>query len=147
MNGKGGINSMNAKKLLTQYTDLKAEIKDLEKSIDKLSDFKVEHDKVTGSDSEFPYIKRSFTIEGYNIQNIDRLNELKKLLIDRKSKCEDMKLEIEKFISNIPDSRTRRVFQYRYIDGLTWLQIAMRMNKVHESYPRKIHDRYLENIK
>ena len=138
---------MNAKKLLTQYTDLQAEIKDLEKRIDKLSNFKVEHDKVTGSDSEFPYIKRSFTIEGYNIQNIDRLNELKKLLIDRKSKCEDMKLEIEKFISNIPDSRTRRVFQYRYIDGLTWLQIAMRMNKVHESYPRKIHDRYLENIK
>lgn len=67
--------------------------------------------------------------------------------LDRKSKCEDMKLEIEKFISNIPDSRTRRVFQYRYIDGLSWLQIAMRMNKVHESYPRKIHDRYLENIK
>ncbi len=144
---KGGINSMNAKKLLTQYTDLQAEIKDLEKRIDKLSNFKVEHDKVTGSDSEFPYIKRSFTIEGYNIQNIDRLNELKKLLIDRKSKCEDMKLEIEKFISSIPDSRTRRVFQYRYIDGLSWLQIARRIGKYEESYPRKvIHDKYLEGI-
>lgn len=138
---------MNIKKLLAQYTDLNAEIKDLEKRIDKLSNFKVEHDKVVGSDSEFPYIKRSFTIEGYNIQDIDRLNELKDLLVDRKNKCEEMKLEIEKFISSIPDSRTRRIFQYRYIDGLTWLQIAMRMNKVHESYPRKIHDRYLENIK
>lgn len=137
---------MNIKKLLAQYTDLNAEIKDLEKRIDKLSNFKVEHDKVVGSDSEFPYIKRSFTIEGYNIQDLDRLNELKDLLVDRKNKCEEMKLEIEKFISSIPDSRTRRIFQYRYIDGLTWLQIAMRMNKVHESYPRKIHDRYLEGF-
>lgn len=138
---------LNIKYLLKQYNSLIEEIKGLEKRIDKLNNFKVEHDKVVGSDSEFPYIKRSFTIEGYNIQDIDRLNELKDLLVDRKNKCEEMKLEIEKFISSIPDSRTRRIFQYRYIDGLTWLQIAMRMNKVHESYPRKIHDRYLENIK
>lgn len=138
---------MNPTNLLKQYTDLQAEIKDLRKRIDKLSDFKVEHDTVTGSENEFPYIKRSFKIKGYNIQDIDRLNELKEVLIERKIKCEDMRLQIEKFISNIPDSRTRRIFQYRYIDGLTWLQIAMRMNKVHESYPRKIHDRYLENIK
>lgn len=138
---------MNIKKLLTQYTDLQAEIKDLEKRIKKLENFKVERDKVFGSDSEFPYIKRGFKIEGYNIRDIDRLNKLKEVLIERKIKCEELKLQIEKFISNIPDSRTRRIFQYRYIDGLTWLQIAMRMNKVHESYPRKIHDRYLENIK
>lgn len=137
---------MNIKKLLTQYTDLQAEIKDLEKRIKKLENFKVEHDKVVGSDSEFPYIKRSFTIEGYNIQDIDRLNELKELLIKRKSKCEDMKLQIEKFISNIPDSRTRRVFQYRYIDGLTWQQVSRRIGGYEESYPRKIHDRYLEGL-
>jgi len=137
---------MDQKNLLRQYTDLQAEIKDLEKRIDKLSDFKIEHDKVTGSDSEFPYIKRSFTIEGYNIQNIDRLNELKKLLIDRKSKCEDMKLEIEKFISSIPDSKTRRVFQYRYIDRLTWQQVSRRIGGYEESYARKIHDRYLEGL-
>lgn len=138
---------MNIKYLLKQYNSLIEEIKGLEKRIDKLNNFKVEYDKVVGSDSEFPYVKRSFTIEGYNIQDIDRLNELKEVLIERKIKCEELKLQIEKFISNIPDSRTRRIFQYRYIDGLTWLQIAMRMNKVHESYPRKIHDRYLENIK
>lgn len=138
---------LNIKYLLKQYNSLIEEIKGLEKRIDKLNNFKVEYDKVTGSDSEFPYIKRNFTIEGYNIQDIDKLNELKEVLIERKIKCEELKLQIEKFISNIPDSRTRRIFQYRYIDGLTWLQIAMRMNKVHESYPRKIHDRYLENIK
>ena len=138
---------MNIKKLLTQYTDLQAEIKDLEKRIKKLENFKVEHDKVTGSNSEFPYQPRSFTIEGYNIQDVDRLNETKALLIMRKCQCEDLKLEIEKFISDIPDSRTRRVFQYRYVDGLSWLQIARRIGKYDESYPRKvIHDKYLEGL-
>lgn len=138
---------MDAKKLLTQYTDLQAEIKDLEKRIKKLENFKVEHDIVTGSNSEFPYQPRSFTIEGYNIQDVDRLNKVKSLLVDRKDKCEDMKIEIEKFISTIPDSRTRRVFQYRYIDNLSWQAIAMRIGKYDESYPRKvIHDKYLEGL-
>ena len=137
---------MNAKKLLTQYTNLQAEIKDLEKRIDKLNNFKIEHDKVVGSDSEFPYHPRSFKIEGYNIQDVDRLNKLKEVLIERKIKCEELKLQIEKFISNIPDSRTRRVFQYRYIDGLTWQQVSRRIGGYEESYPRKIHDRYLEGL-
>ena len=58
-----------------------------------------------------------------------------------------MKLEIEEFISSIPDSRTRRVFQYRYIDNLNWYQIARRLGKYDESYPRKvIHDKYLEGL-
>lgn len=138
---------MDVKKLLTQYNSLIREIKDLEKRIKKLENFKVEHDKVTGSNSEFPYQPRSFTIEGYNIQDVDRVNRLKKLLIKRKNKCENMKLEIEKFITEIPDSLTRRVFRYRYIDELNWQAIAMRIGKVHESYPRRdIHDKYLGGL-
>ena len=137
---------MEPKKLLSQYIDLQQEIKDLEKRIERLSNFKVEHDVVTGSNSEFPYQPRSFTIEGYNIQDVDRLNKVKSLLVDRKDKCEDMKIEIEKFISTIPDSRTRRVFQYRYIDRLTWQQVSRRIGGYEESYARKIHDRYLEGL-
>lgn len=134
------------KKVLRQYNDLEKEIKNLEKRIEKLEDYKVEHDKVSGSNPYFPYQPRSFTIEGYNIQDIDKANKLKKVLIKRKCKCEDLKLEIEEFINTIPDSRTRRIFQYKYIDDLEWLPIAMRFGKVHESYPRKIHDRYLEKL-
>lgn len=139
---------MNIKRLLSQYTDLKAEIKDLEKRIERLSEARFESDVVTGSDDEFPYLKKHIKIEGYNIQNLDRLKELRELLLKRKNKCEEMKLEIEKFISDIPDSRTRRVFQYRYVDGLSWLQIAFKIGKYDESYPRKvIHDKYLEEIR
>lgn len=135
------------KNLLKQYNDLKAEIRDLEKRIEKLSNLQVESDTVTGSNPEFPYEPRTFRIEGYNIRDLDRINKLKTLLVERKDKCEELKLEIEKFISSIPNSRTRRVFQLRYIDNLNWQQIARRIGKYDESYPRKvIHNRYLEGL-
>lgn len=140
------------KYLLKQYSDLQIEIRELEQRITKLQNkkIKVEHDRVKGSSDAFPYTERSFLIEGYNYPEADRkearLITYNNLLCRRKAKCEDMKLEIEEFISNIPDSRTRRVFQYRYIDGLEWLRIARIFGKYEESYARKIHDRYLENL-
>ena len=142
---EGGTNSM--KDLLRQYNSLVDEIKDLEKRIANCKNVKLERDSVKGSNPYFPYEPRTFTIEGYGIVDTERLEKLETLLAERKNQCEDMKLEIEKFISDIPDSRTRRVFQYRYVDGLSWLQIARRIGKYEESYPRKvIHDKYLEGL-
>lgn len=144
---------MDIKDLLKQYSDLIIEIKELENRIARLQNkqIKVEHDRVKGSSDVFPYIERSFLIEGYNYPEADRkeasLIKYNNLLCKRKHKCEEMKLQIEEFISSIPDSRTRRVFQYRYIDNLSWQAIAMRLGRVHESYPRKdIHDKYLNNL-
>ncbi|MGO5072359.1 hypothetical protein ACTQ4K_00160 [Clostridium sporogenes] len=143
----------NIRFLLKQYNDLKLEISDLECRIKNLQNkkIKIEQDSVKGSSNVFPYIERNFTIEGYNYPEADRkqerLNKLDKLLYKRKNKCEDMKLEIEEFINTIQDSKTRRVFQYRYIDRLSWQAIAVRIGKCHESYPRKeIHDKYLNNL-
>ena len=140
------------KKLLTQYNNIRVEIKELEVRIDKVQNksIQVEHDNVKGSNPYFPYESKNFSIEGYNFEEADRKQEriirLNKLLCRRKTSCEDLKVHIEEFISEIPDSLTRRVFQYRYIDELNWQAIAMRMGKVYESYPRKIHDRYLEGL-
>lgn len=139
------------KELLRQYSDLTVEIKELEIRINNIKNkkIKIERDSVTGSNPYFPYNMQNFNIEGYNFEEADkreaRIIKLNNLLCRRKCKCEDLKLEIEEFISSIPDSLTRRVFQYRYIDELGWLQIAMRIGKYEESYPRKIiHDKYLE---
>lgn len=128
-------------KLLKQYKDLCREIKELENYIKKLENRNIS-DIVTGSNNEFPYQTMTFKLEG--LAHTDKLREV---LIERKVKCEQLKIKIEEFISNIPDSRTRRVFQYRYIDGLTWQQVSRRIGGYEESYPRKIHDRYLEGLK
>lgn len=140
---------MDIKNLLKQYNSIKAEIKELDKEIKRLEkdESKREIDRVSGSNDVFPYQPRSFTIEGYNIMKENKTARKRRILVKRKLKCEELKLEIEEFISNIPDSLTRRVFRYRYIDNLGWLQIAFRIGRTDESYPRKvIHDKYLEGI-
>lgn len=141
------------KSLLCQYNDIKIEIKELEVRIENLKKkkIKIERDNVKGSNPHFPYEPRTFTVEGYDYVGADkkefRLKILSKTLKDRLEKCEDLKLKIEQFINDIPDSRTRRVFQYRYVDEMEWLPIAYRIGKYDESYPRKvIHDRYLEGL-
>ncbi|MEY8416689.1 hypothetical protein AAK964_10340 [Tissierella praeacuta] len=144
---------MDIKKLLGQYKSIIEEIEELERDIKILEKQEPKHeiDKVTGSNNEFPYQPRSFTISGYNILEEEKRNYKiswkKNILIKRKNKCEELKIQIEEFISTIPDSLTRRVFRYRYIDELGWLQIAYRIGRTDESYPRKmIHDRYLESL-
>lgn len=140
------------KELLRQYNDIKVEIKELEVRIENLrkKKIKIEKDSVRGSNPHFPYEQKSFVVEGYDYAGADRkelrLKLLSKTLKDRLDKCEELKLHIEQFISSIPDSRTRRVFQYRYIDNMEWLPIAYRIGGYDESYPRKIHERYLEKI-
>ena len=133
---------MKITKLLKQYKDLCREINELENNYIKKLENRNVSDIVTGSNNEFPYQIMSFKVEG--LAHTDKLREV---LVERKVKCEQLKIKIEDFISNIPDSRTRRVFQYRYIDGLTWQQVSRRIGGYEESYPRKIHDRYLEGLK
>lgn len=140
---------MSIKDLLRQYNSIIKEIKELDIEIKRLEkdESKREIDMVSGSNDVFPYQPRSFTIEGYNIMKEDKTARKRRILVKRKNKCEELKLQIEEFISSIPDSLTRRVFRYRYIDNLSWLQIAYRIGKHDESYPRKIiHDKYLEGM-
>lgn len=47
------------------------------------------------------------------------------------------------FIDDIPESRLRRIFAFRYIDGLTWQQIAFKIGEYDEQCPRKMHNKYL----
>ena len=137
------------KELLKQYCDLQKEIKELEQRIEHLRNKqpRVVSDTVKGSSKHYPYIERTFVITGFEQDNREqKLERLNNILYKRKAKCGEMALEIEEFINNIPDSRTRRVFTLRYIDRLNWLPIARKTGGYDESYARKIHDRYLEKI-
>jgi DNA-directed RNA polymerase specialized sigma24 family protein len=142
--------SIATKELLKQYCDLQKEIKELEQRIERVRNKNVQvvTDSVKGSSKHFPYIERSFVITGLEEDKREQqLEKLNSILYKRRAKCTEFKLEIEEFINTIPDSRTRRVFTLRYIDGLNWLQIARKIERYDESYPRKvIHDKYLEKI-
>ena len=52
--------------------------------------------------------------------------------------------ELAAWIDSIPDSQTRRAFRLRYVDGLPWATVSMRMGYSSMDGARKIIDRYLK---
>ena len=47
------------------------------------------------------------------------------------------------FIDDLPDSQLRQIFAARYIDGLSWQNVARRIGETDEQVPRRLHNRAL----
>lgn len=138
---------MITKEILKQSADIREEIKDLNKRIEKLNkNNSTITDSVRGSSKYFPYIEHNYVITGVNAKK-----ELKKDMC--LTKREDLKKELEKvlqnvtvYIDNLPNSRLRRIFRYRYEDNMEWRQIAFEMGgNVTEDSVRKEHDRFIKS--
>lgn len=132
------------KETLSQYLFLKKEIDDLNFQISKCQDIVVT-DITTGSNREFPYQEIHVPITG--VVESKQKRKLYKILNKRLQKARDIRLEIEDFISGIDDSLTRYIFEKRYVDGWDWKRISKECGSKHESYARKVHDRYLKDTK
>ena len=137
-----------SKNILDQYSDLKKEIEEVQEKIDRLDveipklekrlkdieDGEKVKDKVRGGLGG----NESFNIEGIPVKEYERkktdLFTKKLLLIQRKSTLEVLKLEIEQkkndvetFIAGIEDSRMRRIVSMRFMENLSWNQVADRI--------------------
>lgn len=126
-------------KELEQYRSIVAEIGEIR---DRLNMHMV-HDTVTGSDSEYPYVQHTISVGG--VEETNR-NEQDMCLLRR---LEAKRQEIEEFVRSVPDSLTRRIFTYRYVDGSvkpSWQWIAFKIGHYDESYPRKKHNKFLKDI-
>ncbi|MCI8404068.1 MAG: hypothetical protein HFE49_04115 [Clostridia bacterium] len=124
------------KEELEQYRSIAAEIDEIRDRLNK----NTVHDTVTGSDSEFPYIRHVMSVSGVT----ETENNKRDMMLIRKLECK--KREIEAFIHSIPDSVMRRIFTYRYIDGIvrpSWQWIAFKIGHYDESYPRRKHNKFL----
>lgn len=128
------------KKELLQYRYLLIEIKELENKI-KNYEGKIVTDKVQSSQREFPYTQYELKIQG--VEDSLYIKKLREKLFYRIEKCKKLKVDIENFINNIEDSRTRLVFQLRYVEGRSWVYISRQLGSPNESYARMIHNRYL----
>ena len=132
------------KEQLGQYKCLCLEIKELENRLNNLKSQEVT-DKVLASASDFPYNQYELKIKGYEEDKY--IEKIRARLIRRIRKCRKLRLEIEKFIEEIEDSRIRLIFELRYIQGKSWVYISNKLGSSNESYARKSHDRYLNNTK
>lgn len=136
---------MVSKEILIQYSDLQEEIKEIRKKIEKLEEKIPKIEKQIKDIEKQGTVKDTvrggtggwqiFSIEGFPSKEYsDRKTDLlsKKLLLNsRKSTLELLEFdllkktnEIEEFITNIKDSRMRRIINLRFIEGLSWAKVA-----------------------
>lgn len=137
------------KEMLGQLVDLREEIIELEKQIQKLEQKEIGTiiDKVRASYRDFPYIEGSVPIAGYDHKAMERrerlVGEKLRLLNARKLRAQELENEITEYINTIQESRIRRIMQYRYVEDLTWAEVG---ELVHcdRTTAEKIVSRYLD---
>jgi DNA-directed RNA polymerase specialized sigma24 family protein len=76
-------------------------------------------------------------------KKIAKLVDLERLHTDRWDKVYAKRIEIEKAIDALEDSEQRRLMRYKYVDGLYWEEICV---KLHVSY-RTVHRIHSEALK
>ena len=126
---------MISKEILIQYSDLQEEVKEVRERIDKTEKqiAKIEDDgNVVDSVCGGSGGTQHFKIEGFPYPEYSRK---KTLLYARKATLASLEMElletlnqVEEFIASIEDSRMRRIINFRFIDKLSWLQVANRLD-------------------
>ena len=103
--------------------------------------------KVQASNKEFPYQRTSIEVSGCEIKDRrawkQKQYELITKLHSERAELEQMKLEIDIFLTTIFDSRDRLIFEYLYRDGMTQQEVADKLF-LDRSTVSKIEDRYTE---
>ena len=145
---------MSLKEALEQYTAVKKEreyiadkVATLERQIEHMeqSGYSV-RDTVRGGEGNMHH----YTIEGFPYSDYSRRKTLLRVrrqqLIDRDEKLAELETQVEHFLSELADSRMRQMIAYRYIENMSWVQVADRMggNNTADGC-RKMVDRFLNN--
>lgn len=137
------------KKQLSQLRHLNKEIELLKKQINDVELSIVPQytiDSVKGSDPEFPYTEHSIKISGLDLNGYHRkVNRLKKKLQIRLEELMKQVDELNEYIASIDDSEIRQILTLRYMNGLTWEQVAAHVGGGNTADSvRKICSRFLE---
>ena len=53
---------------------------------------------------------------------------------------------LNRFIASVEDSQMRQILTLRYINRMSWQQVALAMGETDESYPRRKHNIFLEKL-
>ena len=70
--------------------------------------------------------------------------DLKDLLEFNLKKCFSELNKLNQYIQGIDDSEIRMILSLRYINGLSWQQVAFSIGEYDEQYPRRKHNSFLK---
>ena len=150
------------KEILIQYCDMKEEIKDirkrianLEKQIERIEKEGTVKDTVSGGMGGIQhYIVEGFPVPEYN-RKMMLLRSRKAMLEEKEAELLELTNQAEEYIASIEKSELRIMFRLYYIDGLTWIQVAHRMNRMFpnrrvaytDASCKKRNERYFKKLK
>lgn len=128
------------KEILVQYCEMREEIKDIRRRIRNLDKFlenpPVVADTVVGSRKDLTIgpIKVTGIPDPEYCRKKGLRERYKKLLEEKEVELLELTCQAEEYIETIPKAELRIMFRLYYIDGLTWVQVAHRMNTM---FPRR----------
>ena len=109
---------------LKNFRHLKKEIEMLDRQIKTLG-YDTVSDTVKGSSKEFPYTEHIITITGLDKRgHADKVRRLQHKLDRRKADLQEQLADIDACISGIDDCILRQVVSLRFVEGLSWGQVA-----------------------
>lgn len=90
-------------------------------------------------------LKESPSFENRLERYIAEIVDLEAIIRAKITQCLHERARLERYIAEIPDSLTRQIFQLRFINGLTWVQIAFSVGggNTEEGVRKRVY-RYLE---
>lgn len=147
----------NKKVTFEKYQKLKLEQKRLNDRIESLLSerddirSRILIDGVVASDQQFPYITHIAKVEGIEGDDDKFDNHIINLELKRVRKMQDANdlalSQIREFIDNIDDEFIKTIVTYRFIDGLTWRQVAFKMGGGNtEACVKMAYKRYIDKL-
>ena len=72
--------------------------------------------------------------------------DVSRMLEQRRADCVAEMKRLYTFIDSIEDSLIRLIMTLRYLEGKSWREVAVAIGESDEQYPRRHHNRCLENL-
>lgn len=95
---------------------------------------------------DYSGMPKSRNSENYIERYTDEIMELDAIISAKIIQSMVERRRIERYIADIPDSLTRQIFTLRFVDGLSWLQVANKIGGDNtEDSVKKTCYRYIKN--
>ena len=145
------------KKYFEKYQKLKLEQKRLNDRIESLLSerddirSRISIDGVVASDQQFPYIAHIAKVEGIDGDDDKFDNHIINLELNRVRKMQDANdlalSQIRESVDNINDEFIKAIVTYRFIEGMSWRQVAFKMGGGNtEACVKMAYKRYIDKL-
>ena len=130
---------MTTKEYLRQYINAKNRFKSLS---DEMIEIRSAATRITPVISDMPPCSH---VNDKIALSVEKLDECAKKLEEEAKRMQNAMDDVQNVINSISNPTYRQVLTYRYINGYTWEQIAVKMNYTYRNITR-LHGKALRNV-